>query len=85
MRQLDPKKEVEAAELRVAGGFSTRQRETAELTGTDFYRNIKQRDREEKLLKEVIKHAEPSGKVTNNNKDTKSDNNGGETEEEAEE
>lgn len=87
MRQLDPKKEVEAAELRVAGGFSTRQRETAELTGTDFYRNIKQRDREEKLLKEVIEHAEPSGKVTNNNKDTKSgiNNNGGETEEEAEE
>ena len=53
MRQLDPKKEVEAAELRVEGGFSTRQRETAELTGTDFYRNIKQRKREEELLKEV--------------------------------
>ena len=86
MRQLDPKKEVEAAELRVAGGFSTRQRETAELTGTDFYRNIKQRDREEKLLKEVG-NAEPSGKNTNNNRNTKSDtsNNGGKTEEEAEE
>ena len=29
MRQLDPKKEVEAAELRVEGGFSTRQRKRA--------------------------------------------------------
>ena len=51
--QLDPKKEVEAAELRVQSGFSTRERETTELTGTDFYKNIKQRKREEKLLKEV--------------------------------
>lgn len=51
--QLDPKKEVEAAELRVQGGFSTRERETTELTGTDFYKNIKQRKREEELLKEV--------------------------------
>lgn len=51
--QLDPGKEVQAAELRVQGGFSTRERETAELTGTDFYKNIRQRKREEKLLKEV--------------------------------
>lgn len=51
--QLDPKKEVEAAELRVQGGFSTRERETTELTGTDFYKNIKQRKREEELLKEI--------------------------------
>lgn len=55
--QLDPKKEVEAAELRVQSGFSTRQRETTELTGTDFYRNIKQRRREERLLKEVTGNA----------------------------
>ena len=51
--QLDPKKEVEAAELRVQSGFSTREKETTELTGTDFYKNVKQRKREEKLLKEV--------------------------------
>ena len=51
--QLDPKKEVEAAELRVQCGFSTRERETTELTGTDFYKNVKQRKREEELLKEV--------------------------------
>lgn len=51
--QLDPKKEVEAAELRVQGGFSTRERETTELTGGDYYKNVKQRKREEKALKEV--------------------------------
>lgn len=51
--QLDPKKEVEAAELRVQGGFSTREKETRELTGGDFGKNMKQRKREERLLKEV--------------------------------
>ena len=51
--QLDPTKEVEAAEKRVQGGYSTREREARELTGTDFYKNIKQRKREEELLKEV--------------------------------
>lgn len=52
--QLDPTKEVQAAELRVQGGYSTRQKEAAELTGTDFYKNVKQRKHEEKLLKEVM-------------------------------
>ncbi|WP_421663632.1 phage portal protein [Lysinibacillus telephonicus] len=51
--QLDPKKEVEAAELRVKGGFSTRTRESIELTGTDFYRNHEHRVREETLRKEA--------------------------------
>lgn len=51
--QLDPEKEVRAAELRVQGGYSTREREATELTGTDFYKNVKQRKREEEILKEV--------------------------------
>lgn len=51
--QLDPVKEVTAAELRVQGGYSTREKEATELTGTDFYKNVKQRKREEELLKEV--------------------------------
>jgi lambda family phage portal protein len=50
---LDPTKEVQAAELRVKGGFSTRDRETRELTGGDFFGNMRQRKREEKLIKEV--------------------------------
>lgn len=52
--QLDPTKEVEAAEKRVQGGYSTREREARELTGTDFYKNIKQRKREEELLQAVL-------------------------------
>jgi lambda family phage portal protein len=68
--QLDPKKEVEAAELRVQGGFSTRERETTELTGTDFYKNIKQRKREEELMQEVSKNAK---KANADNRDKESD------------
>ena len=74
--QLDPKKEVEAAELRVQGGFSTRERETTELTGTDFYKNIKQRKREEELLKEVTGSAKKEMDTANiGGKESDSDNN----------
>jgi len=50
--QLNPKLEVEAAATRVKEGFSTRQRETVELTGGDFNRNHRQRIKEEKMMKE---------------------------------
>ena len=85
--QLDPKKEVEAAELRVQGGFSTRERETTELTGTDFYKNIKQRKREEELLKEVTGSAKKEmdtanigGKESDSNNDPDNPDNNGEEE-----
>lgn len=48
--QIDPTKEVQAAQMRVASGFSTRERETIELTGGDFDRNIEQLQRENELL-----------------------------------
>ncbi len=51
--QLDPTKEVQAAQSRVANGFSTRERETIELTGGDFDRNIDQLKRENDLMKEA--------------------------------
>lgn len=51
--QLDPYKEVMAAEKRVNNGFSTRTKETMELTGEDFYKNVRQRIREEQLMKEA--------------------------------
>lgn len=86
--QLDPKKEVEAAELRVQGGFSTRERETTELTGTDYYKNIKQRKREEELLKEVTGSAKKEmdtanigGKESDSDNDTDNPDNDGEEEE----
>ncbi len=51
--QIDPLKEVNAAAKRIEEGFSTRSKETMELTGGDFYKNIKQRIREEKSMEEV--------------------------------
>ncbi|GAQ24228.1 phage portal protein [Tepidanaerobacter syntrophicus] len=50
--QIDPLKEVKAAAQRVSEGFSTRAKETVELTGGDFYKNHRQRVREEKLRRE---------------------------------
>jgi capsid protein len=51
--QLDPVKEVQAAEMRVASGFSTRARETAELTGGNWEQMNKIREREERLRREA--------------------------------
>lgn len=51
--QVDPVKEVDAAIKRINNGLSTRERETMELTGGDFDRNIKQLKRESALMKEV--------------------------------
>ena len=97
--QLDPTKEVQAADLRVLGGYSTREREARELTGTDFYKNIKQRKREEELLKEVGKNAgQQANQFPTDNRDSESDeehdpdkdnqnhgNDGGEAQEETKE
>jgi len=51
--QLDPLKEVNAAEKRVDNGFSTRTKESQELTGTDWFRNHELRKREEQLRAEA--------------------------------
>ena len=48
---LDPGKEVDAAEKRIAIGLSTRQKETIEMSGGDFDSNIAQLARENKLMK----------------------------------
>lgn len=48
--QIDPVKEVKAAIERVENGFSTRERETIELTGGDFDKNVQQLARENDLL-----------------------------------
>ncbi len=53
--QLDPVKEANAAKIRVEEGFSTRQQETKEMNGGDFYDNNAQRLREEKARVEVVK------------------------------
>ncbi|MFX3673295.1 MAG: phage portal protein [Paenisporosarcina sp.] len=50
--QIDPLKEVNAAAKRVEEGFSTRSRETTELTGGDYWKNTRQRVREEQSRRE---------------------------------
>lgn len=52
--QIDPVKEVTAAQMRVLLGVSTRERETMELTGGDFDLNISQLIRENELMKNII-------------------------------
>ncbi|MBQ3647128.1 MAG: hypothetical protein II960_11125 [Synergistaceae bacterium] len=61
--QLDPVKEVKAAVLRVENGFSTRQRETAELTGGDWELNHRQRIKEEKLREEAGFTSTPADEI----------------------
>lgn|GEM_PF-124627 len=51
--QIDPVKEVKAAQMRVDSGFSTRERETIEITGGDFDKNIEQLQRENELMKQA--------------------------------
>lgn len=47
--QLDPVKEATAAKIRVEEGFSTRQQETIELNGSDYFENARQIEREENV------------------------------------
>ncbi len=55
--QLDPVKEVNAAAIRVQNGFSTRERETMEINGGDFDRNVRQLKRENQMMSEVMGNA----------------------------
>ncbi|MGE7113239.1 phage portal protein [Lysinibacillus sp. NPDC047702] len=71
--QLDPKKEVEAAELRVQGGFSTRTKETIELTGGDFFGNHNLRVIEEKLRREAGLNVTNQSSQQNNKSDKEDD------------
>ena len=52
--QVDPLKEANAAVVRIKNGLSTRERETMELTGGDYDRNIKQLKREKADMQEVL-------------------------------
>ena len=51
--QLDPLKEVAAAVIRVDEGFSSRARETSELTGSDWGKLNRVRAREERMRREA--------------------------------
>ena len=50
MSLLDSKKELEATKMKIEMGLSTRQRESAEIMGTDFIENIEELEYENTLL-----------------------------------
>ncbi|MCI9388366.1 MAG: phage portal protein [Lachnospiraceae bacterium] len=50
---IDPSKEADAAEKRIAIGVSTRERETIEMTGGDFGSNVAQLAREEQMMRDA--------------------------------
>lgn len=52
MGVLDPVKEAESAQMRVMFGLSTREKEAAEMTGTDWNENIERLAIERKRLTE---------------------------------
>lgn len=56
---MNPSQEVEAAMKRVEAGFSTAAEETAQLTGGDYNRNIRQRLLEAQRKREVTEASAP--------------------------
>ncbi len=52
--QLDPVKEVNAAVTRIENGLSTHDTEAQELTGSNFYANVRQLIDENRLLREAF-------------------------------
>ena len=51
---LDPVKEVQGAQLKIALGLSTHQKEAAELTGTDYNENLEMLESEYKLREKLL-------------------------------
>lgn len=81
--QIDPVKEVNAAEKRISIGISTRQRETIEMMGGDFDSNVAQLARENQMMKAA--GILPSGtNAPENRKPEKSDDESGGEDDETE-
>ena len=66
MGQLSPLDEAKAAEIRVEGGFSTREREAAELTGMKFDEVHAARAREEAMRREAGLVRDSQGQIVTN-------------------
>lgn len=64
MQQLDPLKEVSAAEKRILLNLSTQEREAAEFNGSDWNENIIQRKREVAACAELIAMGGEQGSET---------------------
>ncbi|PAD73988.1 phage portal protein [Paenibacillus campinasensis] len=73
--QLDPVKEVEAAERRIALGLSTREREAIETNGSDFWTNIQQQKVEIEAMRAAgIQSDRPDTPQTDPGKEVKQEN-----------
>jgi lambda family phage portal protein len=57
--QIDPLKEVKAAQLRIGLGVSTRERESIEMTGSNFDQNVAQLKREKEMMGDLIAQVQP--------------------------
>ena len=71
--QIDPVKEVQGAQLRIALGLSTHEKEAAEMTGTDFAENIEKLLEEQKMMEELqpeIKETPPENNEVDEDDDT---------------
>lgn len=60
---IDPLKEVNAAEKRIALKISTHDRETTEMTGGDFESNVQQLKREKALIADLEKTGKRENQV----------------------
>jgi len=69
---LDPKKEVDAAVIRIQNSFSTAERETAELTGGDWEQNVRRRAYEAETLREYGLKTAEGGEKQNAQEDEES-------------
>lgn len=82
--QIDPVKEVNAAEKRISIGISTRQRETIEMMGGDFDSNVAQLARENQMMKAAGLLASGTKKIPKNKQPEKSDDESGDKGDETE-
>lgn len=73
--QLDPLKEANAAKVRVEEGFSTREREAAELTGLKYEYISPVRKREEEMRKEWMPKQETATPVNTGGEDNENGDN----------
>jgi capsid protein len=79
--QIDPVKEVQAAEKRLALKLTTRSEECAAITGTDWDRKVPQILDEEELVGAVKLSGQTSGTGSNGNTDENDDENDNEGDE----
>ncbi len=71
MGHVDPKKEVAAAELRIANNITTQEQEAAEYNGNDWAANIRQRKKEVAAAQELTSLLEQTDDTKNNEKTKK--------------